>query len=65
MYIYICGIYKDYKRNIHKYSYYKNKLAEKKNTDPIGRPPKAAAPLGVPPKAAPPTVSLSINSIII
>ena len=38
----IWGIYEEYIRNIHKYLWYKMI----RNTDPMGRPPKAAAPLG-------------------
>ena len=36
--------------NIHEI---RNKWAETKNTDPMGRPPKGAAPLGAPPKVLP------------
>ena len=38
----IYGIYRGYIRNIHKYLWYKMI----RNTDPMGRSPKAAAPLG-------------------
>ena len=41
--IYIYGIYKECIRNIHRYLWYKII----RNTDPMGRPPSAAAPLGL------------------
>ena len=44
IYIYIYGIYKEYIRNIHCHKYLWYKII--RNTDPMGRPPKAAAPLG-------------------
>ena len=47
-YIYICGIYKRYKRNSHKYLWYQiiRNTGAAFGSAPRGRPPKASGPIG-------------------